>query len=93
MKNFKEFIKEENDQDSLPQEIVDKWEKLLKYDFKLKKKFNYFDVTFRSENLTKGYKSHVTRYVNKLTSLIKQYNLDTEETLKKLQSSFPSKHF
>lgn len=77
----------------IPMDIVDAWKKTIDYDFRLKRKYSYYDVVFKTKNITSGFKGHVTRSQNKLKQVIDDNKLDHNETVKRLYRLHPPKHF
>lgn len=101
MKNFKDIILSElttssavpNIPAALPDGVIKAWKRTLDYDKTMKRKFSYYDVLFKTKNVTAGHKGHVTRAHNKLKSEIENNGLDVNETVKRLYKLHPPTHF
>ena len=92
MKKFNEILREETTSQDIPETVVNAWKKMIDYDMKMKQKFSYFDVTFKSKNLTTGHKGHMTKTNNEFEKLMKDFDLDPNQTVKRLMNLYPPKY-
>ena len=100
MRSFKDMFTEITTSAAVPADgfkipdcVVRAWKASLDYDRKMKRKFSYFDVAFKSKTMTPGHKGHMTRAQNKLVTTIKANNMDVNATIKQLYKLHPPKHF
>ena len=89
MKKFKEILTEEKE---IPETVVNAWKDVIDYDAKMKQKFSYFDVMFKSKSFTSGYKGHMTKAHKKFENAVKEHNLDMNTAIKKLYNLYPPKY-
>ena len=87
MKTFKEILTEEDK--PIPETIVNAWKEVIGYDAKMKQKFSYFDVTFKSKGFTPGHKGQMTKVHKKFENAVKEHNLDMNLTIRKLYNLYP----
>lgn len=92
MKDFKDFLNESEDKDMIPEPVIDAWKKMIDYDFKMKQKFSYFDVAFKSKGFTPGHKGHMTKSRTNFENKVKENSLDPNLTIKKLMNIYPPKY-
>ena len=77
----------------LPVAVIDAWNTSLDYDKSMKRKFSYYDVAFKTDQVTPGHKGQITRKQNELIRTIQDHNLDVNATVKTLARLYPPKHF
>jgi len=77
----------------LPKDVIDAWNDSLDYDFKMRRKFSYYDVVFKSKSVGRGYKGHMTKQQNRLKRKIEFHKLDQNKTVKELFKLYPPKYF
>lgn len=77
----------------IPDDVIKKWNKTLDYGFKMRRKFTYYDVVFKTKRLNRGYKGHLTRTDNDLRKAIEFHKLDPHKTVKQLYHLYPPKYF
>lgn len=77
----------------LPGDVVDAWKASLDYDKRMKRKFSYFDIAFKTDRVTRGHKGHITKTQNTLVRAIEAHGLDVNETVKRLYQFHPPRHF
>jgi len=102
MKKLKEKIKEKFleittaasiPQTVLPQDVVSSWKKSIDYDFAMKRKFSYYDILFKTKNVGRGHKGHMTKTQNGLEKAMTFHKLDPQKTIKQLYDLYPPKYF
>ena len=92
MKSFIEFLNEETTTMDRPEEVVDAWKNVVEYDAKMKQKFSYFDVAYKSKAFTTGHKGQLTKVHKKFENSMSDNKLDPNITIKKLMHLYPPKY-
>lgn len=76
----------------IPLGVVSSWKKMVDYTNMMNKKFTFHSVAYKTSDVSRGHKGHLTKFEKKFTKIVDDSKLDMNETVKRLMNIYPPKY-